>query len=109
MINDGTKNAFVLPGGKVFVFRGLFQVCPDDDSLATVLGHEIAHNVAGHVGEKMSRSWILMAVGEALNLVAIISGFGDVRFLTSILGDLGFSKPNSRVQESEADYIGLSE
>lgn len=38
-----TKNAFVLPGGKIFVFTGILSVSANDDGLATVLGHEIAH------------------------------------------------------------------
>jgi hypothetical protein len=38
-----TKNAFVLPGGKIFVFTGILPVSANDDGLATVLGHEIAH------------------------------------------------------------------
>lgn len=37
------KNAFVLPGGKIFVFTGILPVSANDDGLATVLGHEIAH------------------------------------------------------------------
>nr|KAJ3419988.1 hypothetical protein HK105_006254 [Polyrhizophydium stewartii] len=44
-------NAFVLPGGKVFVFRGIIPVCADDNGLAVVLGHEIAHQVARHTAE----------------------------------------------------------
>lgn len=44
MIDDkNTKNAFVLPGGKIFVFTGILPVSANDDGLATVLGHEIAH------------------------------------------------------------------
>ena len=44
MIDDKqTKNAFVLPGGKIFVFTGILPVSANDDGLATVLGHEIAH------------------------------------------------------------------
>ncbi len=44
MIDDkNTKNAFVLPGGKIFVFTGILPVSANDNGLATVLGHEIAH------------------------------------------------------------------
>lgn len=38
-----TKNAFVTPGGKIFVFTGILPVSGNDDGLATVLGHEVAH------------------------------------------------------------------
>lgn len=43
VIRDDTKNAFVLPGGKIFVFEGILPVCKNDDGLASVMGHEIAH------------------------------------------------------------------
>lgn len=42
-----TKNAFVLPGGKIFVFTGILPVSANDDGLATVLGHEVAHQGGG--------------------------------------------------------------
>ena len=49
MIDDKqTKNAFVLPGGKIFVFTGILPVSANDDGLATVLGHEIAHQGTPH-------------------------------------------------------------
>ncbi|KAI9702455.1 MAG: hypothetical protein M1836_000935 [Candelina mexicana] len=56
------KNAFVIPGGKVFVFSGLLPICDGEDGLAAVLGHEIAHNAAHHTAERMS-SMILATIG----------------------------------------------
>jgi predicted Zn-dependent protease len=55
--DDKQKNAFVVPGGKIFVFTGILPVTANKDGLATVLGHEVAH-----VG-KYRRS-ILRASGE---------------------------------------------
>lgn len=49
-----TANAFVLPGGKVFVYSGIFSVARNEDAVATVLGHELAHNLANHHGERAS-------------------------------------------------------
>ena len=66
VIDDpNTVNAFVLPGGKVFVFTGIFPIAGDENGLATVLGHEIAHNVAHHVGERLSRQVFTMAAALA--------------------------------------------
>jgi predicted Zn-dependent protease len=48
VIESEEQNAFVIPGGKVFVFTGILPICRDDDGIAAVLGHEIAHNVAHH-------------------------------------------------------------
>jgi len=65
VIADEQKNAFVIPGGKVFVFSGILDVCQGEDGLAAVLGHEIAHNVAHHAAEKMSQSGIIMLFAVA--------------------------------------------
>jgi len=103
VIEDEQKNAFVIPGGKVFVFSGILDVCQGEDGLAAVLGHEIAHNVAHHAAEKMSQSSVVMLVAFAASWML---GVGDMG-LTRVFVDLGFLRPNGRKQESEADYIGL--
>lgn len=55
VVQDGeTRNAFVLPGGKIFVFTGILPIAQDADGLAVILGHEIAHQVARHSAERMS-------------------------------------------------------
>ncbi|KAF3058448.1 Mitochondrial metalloendopeptidase OMA1 [Daldinia childiae] len=102
-----TANAFVLPGGKVFVFSGLIPIAGNDDGLATVLGHEIAHNLAGHVAERMSGQ-----IGINILLYSLIFLTGGIailgtQFIGSAVLDLLFSRPMGRMQESEADYIGL--
>ncbi|OTB09112.1 hypothetical protein M426DRAFT_316405 [Hypoxylon sp. CI-4A] len=102
-----TANAFVLPGGKVFVFSGLIPIARNEDGLAAVLGHEIAHNLAGHVAERMSSQ-----IGVNILLYSLIFLTGGIailgtQFIGSAVLDLLFSRPMGRMQESEADYIGL--
>ncbi|KAI1306197.1 peptidase family M48-domain-containing protein [Xylaria venustula] len=102
-----TANAFVLPGGKVFVFSGLMRIAGNEDGMAAVLGHEIAHNLAEHVAERMSSQ-----LGANILLYSLISLTGGIGILvTTWLGntmlDLVFSRPMGRRQEAEADYIGL--
>lgn len=100
-------NAFVLPGGKVYVYSGLIPVARDESGLAAVLGHEIAHNLAEHVAERMSSQ-----LGANILLYSLITLTGGIGILVSTyLGnavlDLVFSRPMGRRQEAEADYIGL--
>ncbi|KAK8861614.1 hypothetical protein IAR55_002437 [Kwoniella newhampshirensis] len=96
-----TKNAFVLPGGKIFVFTGILPVSANDDGLATVLGHEVAHQVARHPAERMSSMKVLFALGFILESLGLDVGF--TRLLLTFMLQL----PNSRKNESEADFIGL--
>ncbi|KXL49521.1 hypothetical protein M433DRAFT_115095 [Acidomyces richmondensis BFW] len=102
VIDDPMANAFVIPGGKVFVFRGILDVAGSEDGLAAVLGHEIAHNVAHHAAERMSQNIIfLVPVMIGFMLAGLDPGFGRLAI------NLAFTLPGSRAQESEADYIGL--
>lgn len=104
-----TANAFVLPGGKVFVFSGILPLARTDSALAAVLGHEIAHNVADHVGERMSAAiGTNIVLYSAMALVGFL-GFGPLlmHWVGSRFLDIAFGNPMSRLQESEADYIGL--
>lgn len=107
--DPNTANAFVLPGGKVFVYSGIIPLVRNDDGLAAVLGHEIAHNVADHIGERMSQSIGVNAL--MYSLVLLSAAFGGAPFVMQIFGgtlmDIAFGRPMSRLQESEADYIGL--
>ena len=96
------KNAFVLPGGKVFVFSGILPVCAGEDGLAAVLGHEIAHNVAHHAGEQLSRNAYIIPIALLISFNFDISG----QLLRHLL-NLAFELPGSRKMELEADYIGL--
>jgi predicted Zn-dependent protease len=101
-------NAFVIPGGKVFVYSGILDVALNDDGLAAVLGHEIAHNLARHQAESMST----MVMLEPLRWVLLLldySGqtFGLGRIIGHLLMDFGIQRPASRKQEGEADFIGL--
>jgi metalloendopeptidase OMA1, mitochondrial len=110
VIDDrSTANAFVLPGGKVFVYSGILRVARTESQLAAVLGHEIAHNLAKHFGERLSQSiGESFFLGSALMLLAatpltFIAGWMFGGDLLNLL----FSRPMGRMQESEADYIGL--
>lgn len=102
--DESQKNAFVIPGGKVFVFSGILQLCGrGEDGLAAVLSHEISHTVAHHSAERMSQMFLVVG---ALWAVAVLLGGSDGG-LGRILMDLVYLRPSSRKQEAEADYIGL--
>ncbi|PBP19979.1 GPI anchored peptidase m48 [Diplocarpon rosae] len=109
VIDSPEANAFVIPGGKVFVYSGLLPITKTEDGLAAVLGHEIAHNLARHTAEQMSSSVVIYGPLRIaflfMDALGLTLGLGPQ--IAEFLMDLGFMMPASRKQESEADYIGL--
>jgi predicted Zn-dependent protease len=110
VIEDKAVNAFALPGGKVAVYTGLLPLTRDDAGLSAVLGHEVAHAVARHGGERVSQG-LLVQTGLAATQVAMARNDPQtVRTVTALLGagaTVGLVLPWSRAQESEADRLGL--
>ena len=109
LIKSEQKNAFALPGGKVAVYTGLLPIAMNEAGLATVMSHEIAHIIARHGAQRMTRQLILstglMATSISLknskqkNMIMAALGVGIV---------YGLTLPFSRTNEAEADQIGLT-
>ncbi|KAF5386543.1 hypothetical protein D9757_005885 [Collybiopsis confluens] len=93
-------NAAATPG-TVIVFTGILPVCKDEHGLAAVLSHEIGHVVARHTAERLSSQSVYIALGLFLAVLGI--DFGLSAFINKMVLEL----PNSRLQEREADLIGL--
>jgi len=111
VIDDSkTVNAFCLPGGKVFVYTGMFRYAETDDELATVMAHEVAHAIARHGAERMSTDMVAQ-MGEAAAAAALnIQSPGALRVFDAAYGiaaNVGVILPFNRAQEYEADRIGL--
>jgi len=110
--NDRIANAFCLPGGKVGIYTGLFKYVKSDGDLATVIAHEAAHVLARHGGERLSQNRLAQIGGLALNVglgaAGVSRGAGQAAQLGYGLGtQVGVLLPYSRLQEAEADRIGL--
>jgi predicted Zn-dependent protease len=104
VIEDETPNAFALPGGKVGVHTGLFDVVENDDQLATVMAHEVAHAIARHGSERMSQQMVVQGGLQGLGAATGNAGYVQV---AATAATLGIILPYSRSQEAEADHIGL--
>jgi len=104
-------NAFVLPGGKVGFYEGIFKRMENDDQLATVLGHEIGHVAAHHSAERYSQQ---MATGFGMQAAQVALQAGDVGgagTIAAVLGagvQFGVLLPYSRTHELEADRLGVT-
>ncbi|MBR1712039.1 MAG: M48 family metallopeptidase [Alloprevotella sp.] len=109
LVQDKSANAFCMPGGKIVVYEGLLPFTQTEDALAIVMGHEVAHAVAKHSAEKLSKQMKAQYGAQALGVLlgsqsAALQQLGQTAFgfgANSVLR--GFSRSN----ESEADYMGL--
>jgi|APTNR8051073442_1049403.scaffolds.fasta_scaffold33197_2 predicted Zn-dependent protease len=104
VIRDDSPNAFVLPGGKVAVHTGLFKVVQNDDQLAAVLGHEVAHDRARHGAERVSQQMLQQG---GLQVLGATTGNPMLAQAAAAAVTVALTLPYSRTQESEADEIGL--
>ena len=109
--NKKMKNAWCMPGGKIAVYTGMLEITKNEDGLAAVMGHEVAHAVAKHSVERASRGVVLQTGTQLLD---IFSGgkISQVNRTTGmdtvgLLSKIGIMNPFTRKQESEADYLGL--
>ena len=110
LVDNDEKNAWCMPGGKVVIYTGILPVTQDENGLAVVMSHEIAHAVARHGNERMSQELVFQMGGIALSTA--MKDYPDATrqiFMTSygLGGEVGVLLPYSRVQESEADHLGL--
>jgi predicted Zn-dependent protease len=110
VVEDRTVNAWCMPGGKVVVYTGLLPVTLNDDGLAVVMGHEIAHAIANHGNERMSQGLAVQAGGAALSVAVNTQSPATQDLFMKAYGvgtTVGAMLPFSRLHESEADELGL--
>ena len=110
VVASDEMNAYALPGGKIVVYEGILPICQNEAGLAVVMGHEVAHVLARHGGERMSQQ-------SAVNSVKTVVSYA-MRNKEQVQKDMwlqaygmateyGVVLPYSRKHESEADHIGL--
>ncbi len=104
VLDSPVVNAFALPGGYVYITRGLMALAGDEAELAGVLGHELGHVVARHAAQRYSRGLI---VGGLAGLLGAVTGSETVGNVVAGIGSLTFVQPFSREQELEADRLGV--
>lgn len=110
LVESKEVNAWCMPGGKVVVYTGILPVTKDENGLAVVMGHEIAHAVAKHGNERMSQGLLTELGGVALAVALRDKPQQTQQLFMNAFGagaQIGVLLPFSRVHESEADHLGL--
>ena len=110
LVEDPLVNAWCMPGGKIVFYTGILPVAQNEDGIAVIMGHEVAHALAEHGGQRMSAGLTQQGLGLILNKTtenqpekkqkAIMAAYG-------VGSTVGIMLPFSRKHESEADKIGL--
>lgn len=110
LLESPAVNAFCMPGGKVAFYSGIMPICQDEAGVAVVMGHEVAHAIANHGGERMSQGLIQQLGGVAV-AVALSEKPKETQELAMAAYGVGSTLfgilPYSRLHESEADKLGL--
>ena len=110
LVESKEVNAWCMPGGKVVFYTGIMPICKDDDGVAVVMGHEVAHAVAKHGAERMSENLVVQGGGAALTAALASKPAQTQQLWMSAFGagaQYGVMMPFERGQESEADHLGL--
>ena len=110
LVDNKDANAWCMPGGKVVIYTGILPVTSNEVGLAVVMGHEIAHAVAGHGDERMSQGLLAQLGGAALSQALSQKPEQTQQLWMTAFGvgvQYGAVLPFSRVQEKEADRLGL--
>ena len=110
LVEGKEVNAWCMPGGKVVVYTGILPVAQGETGLAVVMGHEISHAIAEHGNERMSQGLLAQFGGVALSEALSTRPAATQQLWMSVYGvgaQYGAILPYGRLQESEADHLGL--
>jgi predicted Zn-dependent protease len=110
LVDSKEVNAWCMPGGKVVVYTGLLPITIDNNGLAVVMAHEISHAISGHGEERMSQELLAQFGGAALSEALSKKPQETKQLWMNVFGvgvQYGALLPFNRVQESEADHLGL--
>lgn len=106
VVNDTAVNAFALPGGYIYITRGLLALASDEAEMAGVLSHEIGHVTARHTAQRYSATAATNVGIQVLGVLSSAAGVGGLENIAAVGAELAL-KSYSRDQELESDMLGV--
>ena len=108
LADPDTINAFALPGGQIFITKGLLDRMPDEAALAGVLGHEIGHVVHRHAAEQIAKSQLGAVLAQAAGVAASDGSDGGQRAaMIAAMVNQVVQLRYGRADETESDRYGI--
>ena len=112
LLQSEVPNAFCLPNGRIAIYTGILPITENEDGLAVVMGHEVAHAVLRHGGKRMTQGMLtqgaMTAIDAGLGVAEMSEGVrGNVMAVLGVGANVGIMLPFSRDHETEADVEGL--
>lgn len=111
VVQSDDVNAWCMPGGRVVFYTGILPIAENETGVAVVMGHEVAHAIAEHGNERMSQQMVAQFGGMALSQLLREKPQATQQLWMTAYGvgaEVGALLPFSRLQESEADELGLT-
>ena len=112
LVDDKTVNAWCMPGGKIVFYTGILPIAENETAIAAIMGHEVAHALADHGGQRMTAATTQQYAGQAIAIGTQVGGVDPqkqqlIMQAYGIGSQVGGMLPFSRSHETEADEIGL--
>jgi predicted Zn-dependent protease len=110
LVQSNDVNAFCMPGGKIAFYTGIMPIAQGEKGVAVVMGHEIAHAIANHGGERMSQMLAAQLGGLALDVALSQKPEQTRQIIQAAYGmttNVAYILPFSRKHETEADKLGM--
>jgi len=107
LVREDQVNAWAMPGGKIVFYTKILKIAENENGIATIMAHEMAHVVGRHGNERMSQALLIDVATSIAQTATGTTLQGEAKTAYNLLRTYGIFLPFGRKQEAESDYLGL--
>ena len=107
LVKEDQVNAWAMPGGKITFYTKILEIAQNEDGIAAIMAHEMAHVIGRHGNERMSQALLLDVATSVAQTATGTTLQGSTKTAYNLLRTYGIFLPFGRKQEAESDYLGL--